>query len=451
LVIETVFRNDLKEPLKEAKIRLLLPPSLEAEGPKISEPARIEPGKELRLQNRVRLLREGVFKVEVQAESEFGTELSAVDICILASATMASQEKPVAETTQPPEETPQPKKPVEPIEAGKDIPKEMKKAEEKTPYLGVILIKHEEPGFKIFAVAPGSPGERSGLRSDDVLLQLGNQRFDRRGMNPREFSSFNQGLPLHQPLDALIKRGQQHLKMKIILEGKDRQELEEMEKKNKEIADTNYKMGNQRMNAKDYSSAIEPLRKAIYYRPQESFYYVELAHAYYGKADLDSAIPVLKKALILKPHYNSYYFLGVMYWKKKQYQEALFPLQESVKLWPREARDPRAHELLGHTLFQIGRVEEALGAFMKAREINSRAPGTVYYIAACHDRLGNQKDAISYYREYLRMKHPNPEMNRIAESRLQAFTRPSAGRGDSYEKLHGLLDMFIHDWKEFNK
>jgi hypothetical protein len=42
-------------------------------------------------------------------------------------------------------------------------------------------------------------------------------------------------------------------------------------------------------------------------------------------------------------------------------------------------------------------------------------------------------------------------MNRMAESRLRAFTNPLAGRGDSYEKLHGLLDMFIRVLKEFKK
>ena len=66
-----------------------------------------------------------------------------------------------------------------------------------------------------------------------------------------------------------------------------------------------------------------------------------------------------------------------------------------------DTRAAKKHFQKGQKLFDLGKFEDALGEYEAAYE-RKPLPGFLYNIAQCHRNLGNYKQAIFSYRNYLR-------------------------------------------------
>lgn len=73
------------------------------------------------------------------------------------------------------------------------------------------------------------------------------------------------------------------------------------------------------------------------------------------------------------------------------------------------------------------RFDDALDTMVKVRKRNKKSPINAYYLGVISDRRGNAADAKYYYKEYLKLNHPNKEMNDNAKKRLEKMNY-DAGR-----------------------
>lgn len=77
-----------------------------------------------------------------------------------------------------------------------------------------------------------------------------------------------------------------------------------------------------------------------------------------------------------------------------------------------DARAAKKHFQQGQKLFDLGRFDEALGEYEAAYEAKP-LPGFLYNIAQCHRNLGNLKQAIFGYRNYLRQVPDAPNREAV--------------------------------------
>src|SRR5262245_60337307 len=106
-----------------------------------------------------------------------------------------------------------------------------------------------------------------------------------------------------------------------------------------------------------------------------------------------------------------------------------------VLLVPLPARaDParaRAHFELGRRYFQVDEYRKAIEEF-KAAHVEEADPAFLYNIAECHRRLGENREALTYYRRFLKLSPANAPSRANAEKRiteLQSAPDMAAGSG----------------------
>jgi tetratricopeptide (TPR) repeat protein len=111
------------------------------------------------------------------------------------------------------------------------------------------------------------------------------------------------------------------------------------------------------------------------------------------RGDLDSAIARLRSlsardAIAQRSIADWRYFLGVAYFKKGQFKDAIECFELQLKTNP---RDFRAHQWLARALMKIGRSTEASQEFARARELHAYYTQGSLAIAGCRSLLNAGK------------------------------------------------------------
>lgn len=114
---------------------------------------------------------------------------------------------------------------------------------------------------------------------------------------------------------------------------------------------------------------------------------------YLGRLDLiegnlDAAIARLRSVDEQSGIVDATYFLGVAYFKKASYEDAIKVLRRCLELNP---RDFRAHQWLAKALVKLGRAEEANREFEKTKELHQYYTEGSTAIAACRALLLQKK------------------------------------------------------------
>src|SRR3954447_17032851 len=82
-----------------------------------------------------------------------------------------------------------------------------------------------------------------------------------------------------------------------------------------------------------------------------------------------------------------------------------------------DAAGARAHFDKGRTFFEVDEYRKAIDEF-KAAHIEEPDPAFLYNIAECYRRLGQAREALTYYRRFLSLSPPNAASRAIAERRI---------------------------------
>src|SRR5262245_32028416 len=96
----------------------------------------------------------------------------------------------------------------------------------------------------------------------------------------------------------------------------------------------------------------------------------------------------------------------------------------------------RSHYEKGRSYFQVGEYRKALEEF-KAAHVEKNDPAYIYNIAECHRQLGEPKDAVVFYRRFIRLAPPNQPARPDAERHIAelesapAAALPPSGGGQA--------------------
>jgi len=79
--------------------------------------------------------------------------------------------------------------------------------------------------------------------------------------------------------------------------------------------------------------------------------------------------------------------------------------------------EARKHFELGKRYFQVNEYRKAIDEF-KAAHILEPDPAFLYNLAECHRRLGEDKEALTFYRRFLSLSPPGNPQRAVAEKRV---------------------------------
>jgi tetratricopeptide (TPR) repeat protein len=165
-----------------------------------------------------------------------------------------------------------------------------------------------------------------------------------------------------------------------------------------------------------YDQAVEVLKEAVLFRPDDAYANLNLAITYYTMGNMDKAHEQMQKYIKLEPNnaeaYNS---LGLIFYRKEQYEPALEEFRKAKEL-SKNNKQYSYNE--GLALAKLGRDEEAVNAFKassgleegeemrqqfiqefeanKWRELYNRGHSTMEY--------GNYRQAIELFKSAIEIK-----------------------------------------------
>ena len=117
------------------------------------------------------------------------------------------------------------------------------------------------------------------------------------------------------------------------------------------------------------------------------------------------AIPYFKQVVTLQPlNPEAHYNLGEAYASDQQWLVAAESFQAAARLKP---TFPEPLFNSGVMLYNADRIQDAVNAFIEARKIDLTNIYAALYLAEGYNRLGNSKEAIAYYRAYLKGRPDN--------------------------------------------
>lgn len=331
-------------------------------------------------------------------------------------------------------------------------PKERPVSEDQVVFLGIYIGRHDQLGIKVLGIIPDSPAQRYGLMEDDVILEMAHYKYYRKGTSPAEVIANISSLPVGLPHQFLVQREDHQIEIRISLEAKSKEELAANRKKHQRVAKDCFDKGRVSLEKGDYRPAILYLDQAVRYKPADAIYRDNLGYAYYKTGQKDLALKEFHKSTAIKPDaYYPFFHLGVIYYQKNDYQNAIDVLSKAVRLRPQDSEKTVSYEYLGASYFHTDQVQPALDTFLTAHKINKKSPMTVYYLGACFDRLNNKRDAVYYYKKYLRMDHDNAGWNRIARQRLHDLTYDPQKAEQTKKTILDIMEAVRKEMHDFNK
>jgi len=153
--------------------------------------------------------------------------------------------------------------------------------------------------------------------------------------------------------------------------------------------------------------AVELIRQAIGFDPQNPLFHSNLAEALRGAGRLDEAITACRRALDLKPDFpNAHLNLGNALLAKNQLDEAIAAYRRALALDPDY---PEAHSNLGNALREKNQLDEAIAACHRALQNKPHFPGALNNLGNALRNQGRLDESIAQYRRALDLKPAYPE------------------------------------------
>jgi tetratricopeptide (TPR) repeat protein len=156
----------------------------------------------------------------------------------------------------------------------------------------------------------------------------------------------------------------------------------------------------------DYKGAAEAYERSVSSDPKFARGYVELGSAYRGLEDYAQAEKAFATAVSVGEDSCAQCGLGMVYHLQHRNAEAEAALKRAIDLNP---ADECGFHQLGSLYYDEERYQEAIQAFITETTLKPRA-GTYHYIGNSYRYTGKFDEAVSAYRDALRL---NPEYTRI--------------------------------------
>jgi len=310
-------------------------------------------------------------------------------------------------------------------------------------FLGVQISEHGGQGIKVLSTIHDSPAQQAGLRNGDVILEAGDYPFYQESIRPREFAEAVKSLPVETPIKFIVARGGQQFEVGITLRSMTQEQKEALDKQNKEEAHQSYKNGRKAYSRKDYKKAIKYYQEAVSYDPGETKYIKALGQVYFKLGDMVDAVKVYQQALEVRPCPEIYLMLGEIYHEAKRYDGAIIYLEKAERLLDKPKENVRLQELLAMCYFQKGQFDEAVGYALNAyRKSRKRSVLASFYLAACFDRQGNARDAMYYYKRFIKLKPKDARREVFARTRLKELKNSPQYRQQRQKMRKGIVGMF---------
>ena len=150
-------------------------------------------------------------------------------------------------------------------------------------------------------------------------------------------------------------------------------------------------LGTAYMKAKDFESAIEPLKKALKKAPDNITVINSIGTCSMASGKTDEAIEAYKKALDLNPDSSiSYYNIGSAYQIKQEHEKAIEYLQKAVDL----EEDETYLQSLAMSETKIGDYDCALKHYKQLALLCPGKENYKYNIVTCYEAMGDYQTAI---------------------------------------------------------
>jgi tetratricopeptide (TPR) repeat protein len=149
---------------------------------------------------------------------------------------------------------------------------------------------------------------------------------------------------------------------------------------------------------KDQASYLRQLEELIKKFPREKRFPSELA-IFVKDNDPARAIGLYKRALELDPTWTRpINDMALLYGNMGEYEKSLETLKKLASLTP---EDPNVYESMGHTLFQMGKIDEAIDSFEKALAIKPDFAWSLSSAAYTHAFKEDYDRALGWMDEYI--------------------------------------------------
>jgi serine/threonine-protein kinase len=151
-----------------------------------------------------------------------------------------------------------------------------------------------------------------------------------------------------------------------------------------------------------FDEALKEMKKAYELDPLSSNVNTGLARIYQFRNETDMAISQIDKTLALDSNYAEAYFTaGMTYFKRKEYERAVFNLKKAIAL---ANRRPVMVSMLGSVYAKMGKVQEAnqlLAEFQTPPVTNDK----LYAIAIIKSHLGYSDEALAIMEKLVSEKY----------------------------------------------
>jgi tetratricopeptide (TPR) repeat protein len=149
---------------------------------------------------------------------------------------------------------------------------------------------------------------------------------------------------------------------------------------------------------KDHASYLRQLEELIQKYPREKRFLHELA-IFVKDNDPARAIGLYERALKLDPSWTvPINNLALIYGNIGEYQKSLETLKKLASLTP---EDPNVYESMGHTLFQMGKIDDAIESFKKALAIKPDFAWSLSSVAYTYAFKEDYGQALDWLDEYI--------------------------------------------------
>ena len=146
----------------------------------------------------------------------------------------------------------------------------------------------------------------------------------------------------------------------------------------------------------------------------------KLGLSYYEKGQYEEAINSFKKAVELKPNNDmNWYRLGRSYYDNGQYKEAINSFKKAVELKPNDAYN---WLWLGLSYFFNEQYKEAINSLKKAVELNPNDANNWYWLGRSYNKNGEYEEAVNSLKKAVEL-NPNNENKKYLENLLKELNK----------------------------
>lgn len=320
-------------------------------------------------------------------------------------------------------------------------------AEKMTNYLGLVLPAASERLVVVNAL-PESPARKAGFQMGDAILAMNGE--DMSNLSPK---SFVQRVIQADPAERLaftIKRGGRIMTLLVDLERVPRQELLDLRARQKKKAQGLFAQAQAEKKQGHYEPAASLYARAASLDPRRRAAYDYQAYCLDKLGRREQGYRLLEISLLLQDTMYNNYLYGKFLSSDEQYRQAIPYLERACERVKLNGRFFFPFRELGGARFMLNEYREASEALLTAERMGDSKPLTIGTLGVCFDKLGNRKRAVHYYRQYLAMDDSNPEMRRMARSRLARLEKTSSHRNNK-DVENALSTLFKSMAKEMQK